>query len=214
MKALKFAFFLSLLTLVTGPWTVALANEEVGYDDIIQDLQGSTRTSVETPPDPFDTVMIHATVGVVSSRIQIEQSEIGSASAFLNGAEAGFGIDLFSPNWQAEGSARSFNSERIGDKGQVSLKEFDLRIMNTSYLNRHWRLRLGGGLAARYLQLSTPTLGVQRSTTPSSLFASALMVQVTKSLAVGADFSWRSALITETPDRSALNAGLRLDAQF
>lgn len=214
MNTVKTAAILITLLFATGPLTKVFADEELGYDAIVEDLEGSTRTSAGYAPDPFENVLIHANVGVVSSRLQVEHSEFGSASTFLTGAEAGFGIDLFSPYWQAEGTARSFNSERIGENGRVSLKEFDLRIMNTSHLNRHWRLRLGGGLAARYIQLSTPQEGQRKSTTPASILATALMVQVTKGLAVGADFSWRSALIAETTDRSALNMGLRLDAQF
>lgn len=187
--------------------------EEMNFDDIVSDLRGSTEGKLG-PVDPFDDIMIHAGLGLATSYLSVRPEMGGRQTGFLTGVEANFGIDLFSRSWQAETSLRSFNSEKFSNDFTASLKEFDLKIMHTLSISSKMKLRMGGGLAARYMKVDS-NLAVQNEyTTPASIFDGALRAQLTPALGIGAEVSLRNALISESIDRSSLNAALRLDAQF
>lgn len=215
MKKLIFRSAFLSLALITGPLTYADSEDLVDYDQIISDLKGSTESKLpEVSTDPFDNVMLHAGVGLATSYIRVRPELGKSHSGFLTGVEANFGIDLFSKNWQAETSLRSFNSEQFTPDLNVSLKEFDLKIMNTQPVAGKLKLRLGAGLAARYMNVSSPQAKQTEYTTPASIFDGALRAQITPNIGIGGELSLRTALISESIDRSAMNAAIRLDAQF
>ncbi len=197
----------------SGPLAMADDDEWIGYESIINDLKGSTTTKIQ-PMDPFDSLWMHAGLGFATSHVQVRPENGKAAQGFLTGVEANFGIDLFSRVWQAETSLRSFNTESLSPDLRVALKEFDLKVMHTSTLSSKLKLRLGGGLAARYMKAHSHTTRFSEYTTPATILNAALRTQMTSTLGLSADVSLRNAMIAETVDRSALNASLRLDAQF
>lgn len=207
------------LILLISPLVQAqgLLDDEMDYDSIVESLGATTRAPLEDT-DPLANVLLHASLGLASSYISIEP-ELGSGrSGFLKGIEASFGIDLFSRQWQAEGSVRSFNNDRIDRSTEIGLKEFDLKFLYLGALTRGVKFRTGAGLAARYLNVvnsgATPLTAQSTYTTPASIFFGGMAAQITRNLSIGADLSLRTALIKETVDKSAVGASLRIDAQF
>lgn len=201
------------LTLVGSAWA---AEEEMSYDEIVANFNTSSRTSASEVRDPFDDVRIQAGLGLASSFIQVKPENAGRASGVLNGVEAHFAIDLFSNNWQAEGAVRSFQTERINPNLYVGLKEFDLAVYYTHFMTSGWSSQFGAGLAARYMHVRdlNETTNQTDYTTPASIFSARLLKAIGRQVHVGADLSYRGALIEETVDKSSLNAGLRMNLIF
>lgn len=194
--------------------SAALVEDELDYDSIVSELKASSRTALPTEVDPFDNIAIYGALGLTSTLLNVAP-ELGSTkSGLLTGFEAGFGIDLFSSSWQAEGAVRSFNEDRLSSTMKVSLKEFDLKFMHTSPLTNRLKLRIGGGLAARYMRVESSESLKSRYTTPASIIDVELKAQVTKILAIRTDISIRNSLISETIDRSAIQGALKMDFQF
>jgi hypothetical protein len=129
------------------------------------------------------------------------------------GAQASLGIDLLSPEWVAEGSARSFSDADYVQNG-VALKEFDLRVIYRPHLSENVVARMGAGLAARYLTVDRGGLGVFQYTTPASVGSLGVDVYLNQIFSVGAEASMRSALIAESVDQFSYDAAVRLDAHF
>lgn len=205
-------FAMTLLTI--SQTTAALVEEELDYDSIVSELKASSRTSIPSEVDPFDSIAIYGALGLTSTLLNVAPELGSSKSGLLTGFEAGFGIDLFTPAWQAEGTVRSFNEDRLSSTMKVSLKEFDLKFMHTSPISNRLKLRIGGGLAARYMRLDSPETLKSRYTTPASIIDVELKAQVTKILAIRTDISIRNSLISETVDRSAIQGALKMDFQF
>lgn len=212
----------SLLFLVLSVPTLALATEEgewVGYDSIVKELSASQSSTPlpEESVDPFDTILLHAGAGLVTSHISLSPKYGSRISGFMNGFEANLGIDLFSRHWIAEGSVRTFGSEEITTLQQVSLQEFDLKLVYQTPLARKWIMRAGTGLAARYLKYKELTAaGLEESnySTPAGIMSVNLSTPITKSVSLGADLGYRWALIDDSIDRSSLDGSLRIDAHF
>ena len=190
--------------------------QDAGYNSIVNELSSSTAWPPEG--DPLDSVKLHAGLGMATSYVNVEPEHGKTVGGLLAGIETSFGIDLLSNYWLAEGSVRSFNNDHLTRGTIVGLKEFDLKVIYHDTLASQFSYRFGTGLAARYLTLSS-TLGErltdqERYTTPSAIFLVGLSARISGMISVGTDFSLRTAMISDTVDKTALNAALRLDAQF
>ena len=224
---------LTLLSLTLLFNTSALAQDDgddlVGFDGIIKELSTGGKTKYRYDnSNPFDNILIHAGIGIVNSHISLAPTGIKEVSGFHKGVEATLGIDLFSKYWRAEGAVRSFGDEKIADSA-VSLKEFDLKIVYEDYARKGLKYSIGFGLAARYLDITyngpltadelSPSAAIgalvtEKHTTPSSLISVGASTYVSKGLSLGVEFSYRSALITETIDKSSFDALIRIDTHF
>ncbi len=224
---------MGLLILVLTTSTIVQAQDDdfVSYDQIVKELSQATTSSTRSvlpkvTEDPLANVLIHGGVSFTNSYLSISPSnDSQTVTGFHSGIEATIGIDLFSRNWRAEGSVRSFGSDKIQNH-EVSLKEFDLKLVYQDLWANRLYYRLGGGMAARYLkhrQLAgeevTPSAAGDLNqtieyTTPSSIFFVGLGVDIAKRFSIGAELSYRGALIDETIDKSAFDAAFRIDAHF
>lgn len=216
MKTLLGLFLTAFALSLTGLSPKAQAEDVIDFDTIVDNLEGSTRTPLKglDGGDPFDDVMIHASVGFVGSYNQIRVPNQSTVSGLLSGVEARFGIDLFSPYWQAQGAIRSFDQAKIDAEISASLKEFDLTILHSGIFNRRLGWHMAGGVAARYLRVTEQNQGELNYTTPSSIVAAGLTANFTDRVGITADLSWRRSFIDETADRTAYQASLALDARF
>jgi hypothetical protein len=221
---------LSLMLLFnTSVQAQSSSDDLVGFDGIIKELStGSKSRYLYDNSNPFDNILIHAGIGLVTSHISLAPNGIKEVSGFHKGIEATLGIDLFSKYWKAEGSVRSFGDEKISDF-PVSLKEFDLKIVYEDYVRKSLKYSIGFGLAARYLDITyegplsadeiissaaSSALISEKHTTPSSLISVGASTYISKGLSLGVEFSYRSALISETIDKSAFDALVRIDTHF
>lgn len=191
----------------------------LGYESIIGELE---KQDIPLPvagesEDPFDLAKIHLGFAMLSSYSNFQTANGKGESGLLTGFELSFGIDLFSPNWMALGSIRSYSSEKLGESLRAKLQEFDLKVFYKNYLSRRVQGVFGAGLSARYLDLKTEEAGMQKTTqytTPASVLSAGFMARMGKQISIGPEFSYRSAMITETADKNAFDGMLKLDAQF
>jgi hypothetical protein len=243
MMRRRFLFFLTLGSLVIWPSSPTLAQSfddesQFGYDYIVRELsRGETSTTIGKYSDPFSQVKIHLGVSFLSSHISIDPIDRKSYSGFHRGFEANFGIDLFTPEWTAEGVVRTFSPQNVG-RESIGLKEFELRVVRRYRIAPSLTWRLGGGLTARYLDVSytrngqassasgaaaaeassatpSPLVTVsERYTTPASVITTGMELRLTEVLGLGLELSFRSSMIDETIDKQSVDAALRVAGQF
>lgn len=208
-----------LLSLVCLSFVQAFANEDYSsYDDIVRELKASeVSASVQRPKNEsdFDAVRIHAGTGLVTSHLNLKTPGNLPSTANLSGFEVFMGIDLFSRDWIAEGSARSFTSESFSST-KVALREFDLKVISKNNLNKTMFWRAGIGMAARYVTFDNKPTGLESDsyTTPASIFLLGLGAQFNSNVSLGADFNYRTALISDTIDKNAIDGNIRLTGTF
>lgn len=210
-------FFCCALLLTTSAWAQESESDYDGYDSIVDELKSSTNTPLPKSEDPFDLIVIHGGVGLVTSYLSIRPTEGPEISGFQKGFEARLGVDLFSPYWMAEGGLRNFSSTQIENNTHASLNEFNLRLLYRNPMSRQVKLRIGGGVAARYLEVKSRAAGAirkQEYSTPASILSLGLEAALARNVSVGAEVSYRSALITDTADKGAADACFNLGFHF
>ncbi len=209
-------------TLATAQSTSEADEDYISYDRIVDDLQSeSKRQTRETNrmrskvsnlgPDPFENVWIHAGVGFAQTAANLELPAGGWVHMAARGIQAAIGIDILGPNLAAEGTVRNFG-ETEDSASKVQLKEFDLKIF-AKHREGRFGVRGGAGLSARYMTAKTPT-DVFEVTTPASVLQLGGDLYITKSISVGLDLSARTAMISETFDRTSYDGTIRLDTHF
>lgn len=196
--------------------------DTVGYDKIVDQLsrENATRAAslrAKTPTtdvgySSIDSVMMHAGVGFANGVQSLTLDDGTSAAMKLTGFQVAFGIDLFSPNWQAEGTLRNLHSD--GDsKLAANVQEFELKALYKDRFAQRLGFHAGGGVTGRYLK--TTSAGVEKDyTTPMSVAVLGGDVFFGDRVSLGADISGRNALIGETIDHNSFDLTLRLDAHF
>jgi len=216
---------LFLLSSLMG-WSALVAAEEDGsytsYDSIVNELRSNADDSkpARAPRNDFnwDDVAIHGGVGFATSWESIATANGASGSGLLKGIAVNFGINLFTSVLRAEGAFSSYAQDTFSEGMRASLKEFELRMMYLPTLNSKTTLRFGLGLTARYLtvdaQNSSGSWSTFDETTPASVFMLGFERKLTANMAIGPDLSYRSALVSDTIDKSAWNATFRLNATF
>lgn len=214
--------FIKLVPTVLFILTLGLSShgsetEYSSYDDIIRNLRGaetSARIS-EVEPSSFQAIKIHAGAGLTNSHVRLATPGALKSSATLRGVEAFVGIDLFSRAWSAEGAVRSYTSEPFSNT-QLTLKEFDIKVVYRQEMGRPFYWRAGAGVAARYLDFSNrpPELEKKTYTTPASLLVVGVGAQMSPSFSAGLDINYKNALINDTIDRSAIDGNIRLTGSF
>jgi hypothetical protein len=187
----------------------AYEDEEVGYDTLVKELSGSSSTGYG---DLLGDVEIHFGAGFSNSMFVVIPSGASTIYANQRSVAATLGIDLFSKHWLAEGDFINF-IERQYDAYQIRLKEFDLKVVYKNRLDGSIGFRIGAGLAARYMTISTPD-AESTYTTPFSVISGGLETYVTKAFSLGIEVATRNTMTYETPDQSALDLAFRFDGHF
>jgi len=213
LASLSFAAVASFPGFATG----ALEDDDlVGYDEILNELNREsnrpvlrTHANTRRSADPLESVLFHAGIGLASLMQTVTFPD--GASRYLNqkGIQASFGIDLFSPHWIAEGTARNF-SPTEGSNASVSLQEFELKVLHKDLYTSRVGYRIGTGLSARYLNLQRGQDTITY-TTPSGIVTFGIDLYANDKMSFGADLNGRTAMITDTPDEGSIDATLRID---
>lgn len=219
-KILALTTTLSLTLLLTISPRQAVANvtgDELGYESIVNQLNREMEgpaPRVQTKRsafDPFSEVMFHAGLGYAGLNQVITLSDGTNLHLNQRGMQVSFGIDLFSRNWLAEGTARSFGqSDELGTK--ASVQEFELKVVyhdrsGTGAAGYH----LGAGLSGRYLNLQSRSGEQVTYSTPMGVATAGLDFFMSEKVSLGFDLNARDALIAESPDKGSYDATLRLD---
>jgi hypothetical protein len=223
-KANKFCYNLYMIKKIIFPFalvafvqipTISFADDYSDYDSIVEELSSSSRyTASSTSSDPFDQIRFHAGVSLVASRVGLDLPKGLPANTNLRGVQAHLGIDLFSPNWVAQGSVRSFSPEPFLS-GEVSVREFSLEVVHHFRPGSRADLTIGGGMGARYLDITEVEGPFQKSnTTPVSILSLGLNSNVSSGINIGGNISYRSALVNESVDEDSVDAGIHFGGRF
>lgn len=210
IKTVLMAILLSSLpTLVQAEGKDAPGYTEVTYDDLLTELSAKKTTLARESRSPFDSVMIHAGLGYISSFANF-QANNETMSRFETGLQLSLGIDLFSPNWYSEGVFRNFGVSSQGTE-TINLKEFDLKVGYKAPVSNLWSYTLGTGLSNRFLTISDPARGIDvNSTTPSLMISGGFYANPNKNIAIGIESNAHAALISRTADKSSFDFALRV----
>lgn len=193
--------------------------EEVPFDELVKELntkvnmKNRIQTSTNTG-DPFDRLQIHLSLGFIQTVNSLLVAD-RSISRLEDGVQLGLGVDIFSPEWVAEGLLKNYGRSTQNDTN-VSLREFDLRL---SYLQQapqnKMKFRLANGLGARYLRYTNKWTDLsQMQTTPVYLLGFGLLIPMGSHFDLGIEVQGHMALISESIDRHGLSLILRLDNVF
>lgn len=191
------------------------APEFSGYDEIVRELSSNESRSTVNSAEPSEIIHFHAGVGLITSRTSLDLPKPLADAKSFRGIEIMLGIDLMSPEWVAQGKVRNFDPEKLG-AASIELKEFDLLVIHILKLQEKLKVNLGGGMAARYLDINGPTpVEVPRTnTTPSTVIQAGLDLSVTSAISIGAQFSYRSPLVRETADNGATDGTILFSGRF
>ena len=195
----------------------------VSYEKIVDDLQSRTKKQpasqisarYSSGRDPFENVWIHAGVGFTQTTQNIDLPNGSTIHMAGRGVQATLGIDILGPNLSAEGSVRNFGESEdspMGISTKTSLKEFDLKVLVKTREGR-FGFKGGGGLSARYMTVRSG-LETFDITTPASVLQIGGDFYVSQTVSIGLDLAVRTAMITETFDRTSYDGTLRLDTHF
>jgi hypothetical protein len=201
-------------TLILPSLTVAQSSEDENFDSIVQRLSQPKPAQIRNyDDDPFANLRLHGGVGMSQSVTYFSGAD-GDERFAQKGIQAAIGVDLFSPNWIAEGALVNYATSLIGDS-QVSLREFDLRIYYHRTKGYFWTYTLGGGVAARYLTIARKDFSsAVEFATPSTIAFAGLMARINANISLTTEMAVRYALIEDTQDKSAFNLTFRIDTHF
>lgn len=197
-------------------------SSDISYDTIVDQLSkessaldATTRAKQKnaTSTDPFDLVMMHGGVGFAAFVQRVRLADGTSYTMNQQGMQAALGIDLFSPNWAAEGTARSFGEDG-NSRVRSSVQEFELKVYYKDKLSKHFGYRAGAGLTGRYLTIKEQGVAEREYTTPTSVASLGSDLFITDRVSVGADVNARSSLIGDTIDKNSFDMTIRLDTHF
>lgn len=188
--------------------------EEVGYEDLVRQISTKKKTIEDRrQPHPFDQVLIHTGIGYVNSFTIMEIANRESQK-YQNGLELSLGVDLFSENWYSEASFRNFGITNYGSE-EILLKELDLKIGFKDHLQKSLIFKVEGGLANRYLKITNSDQDISISdTTPMLMGTVGLGVELNPLISLGLNLSGKSALVSQTADKSAFDFSFCFNASL
>jgi hypothetical protein len=190
------------------------------YDNIVSELKMSSEDSMPAQvSDDFDwqEVALHGGVALATSWVGITAPNGVAGTGLLKGIEVNFGMNLFTRSLRAEGAFSSYAEEELDHALKADLKEFELRLVYLPKIQDATVARFGVGLAARYMSIDAVSGGRAtnyQASTPSSLFLIGFERKVTSNITLGPDVSYRSAIVTDTFDKSAWDTSFHLNATF
>lgn len=206
---MKQIIILCVLVLPIMAWS-ADNNDDEDYDSIVRKL--TIRQSAKSLGESiFDNVMFHVGLGVANTAYTVKVGN-DEASISKQGFSLALGVDLFSPKWLTEVVFSNYG-DRSDYAFSTSLKEFDLKVIYKYSLSENWDLRIGTGLAARYLNLYRPN-AVSNYTTPSSILLTGVEAKLSSMISLVTEIGLKSPVISETPERSAFDLLFRIDGHL
>ena len=188
-----------------------------GYDAIVGDLKASAETSTTKIPRAedlnWDEVALQGGLGVTFSMIQFAGENNVNGSGLLKGFEVHGGFNLFSKVARAEAAFRNFGSESLPGSINAVMRELEARIVFLPVVNDMMSLRMGLGLATRFLSLHAPESSLSENTPFYSLLLG-FEKKFAKNLAFGPEISHHAALDAASFDKYSWDASVRLNATF
>lgn len=212
----KYAILSLTILCATNVW----AEEDesfVNFERIVTELKADADDMPnETEEHPeWNEVSIFGGMAIATSFISVTAPNGANGGGMLKGFEAFVGASLLTPQARAELAFRNFAPEDFG-KVHVNLREFEARLVFLPVLQKKTSLRMGFGLTARKMDIDgrhNNSSEHSEATTPASALIMGLEHKVSRSVSVGPDVAYRSAL-SDSFDKSAWDAAIRLNATF
>ncbi len=154
----------------------------------------------------------HIGLGVAQSFFDADATALRSGMQNQGGLIINLGVDVMNHNWGLEGSYANFGTQNTSNS-QIKLREFTIKGLYKPPLNKTWSLRMGLGVSSRFLDISNPQTNVSYKT-PSGLLLFGLDSYISKFISVGADFSFKTAMINDTIDKNSVDLAFRVDTHF
>ncbi len=218
---LKFTFPTLLVSLLAFSTNVLAYDDDSykEYDSIVNELKASADEPMPlaTTDTDWDAVAMHGALGISTSLVSITAPDGTTGSGLMKGVQFGGGVNLFSRKIRAEAAFTNFAQENLDRDIKADLKEFEVRAIFLPVVSDTTTIRIGAGVAARYMDVrsySQHQWTTYTASTPSSLFLLGMEKKVSKSMTLGPDLSYRSTLVTNTYDKSSWDASFRLNATF
>lgn len=194
----------------------ALADFE-SYDQIVDKLSKYSKDNREIKAQSSGSLrsysMAHIGLGASQTFYDPSRSPLSSTS-FQNqgGLIINVGVDVFSPRWGLEGSFANYGRLNNQDT-DIRLREFSLKGLYKPVLSNDWNMRMGIGMSSRFLDLQTPLASASYKT-PSGLFTIGVDSYINSFISVGADLNFKTAMISESIDKSSVDLAFRVDTHF
>lgn len=204
---------LSALITPSLVWAESQDYEEVSYEELLNELNTKQKNLHKESHSAFDGVRLHAGIGYINSFTNLSTNK-KNFSRHANGIQLSIGMDLFSPEWFAEGLFKNYGVTESGSE-ELSMKDFDLKLGYTNKLEGVWDYSLSAGLSNRFLKFSDPSRGFDvNETSPSFIVSSGFSAQVYRRVSLGAEVSARTAMTNKTADKNSIDFAFRLNTSL
>lgn len=209
---------LILFITILGSTIVWAEGEYTGYDSIVSQLEMQANQPLVVTDD-WDEVALHGGVGLNLAYTHLRSPEGVSGSGVMKGLELHFGVNVFTRRARIEGLFRNYGQETLSSSLSADLKEFEFRGVYLPPMPDKMKLRFGLGLSARYMAIEAKASGgggraAHKASTPAAAFLVGFERKLTSTVAIGPDVAYRSALVSDTFDKSSWDATLRMNATF
>jgi hypothetical protein len=195
--------------------SIGLADYE-SYDEIVSKLSTYENRSLSDQQVYRREVRTfsraHIGLGLAQTFFDADAVALNSRMQNQGGLVINVGVDVMSSRWGLEGSYANFGTQNT-DSNEIRLREFTLRGLYKPSLNKTWTMRMGVGVSSRFLDVSNPQVE-QSFRTPSGLFLFGMDSYISQFISVGADLSFKTAMIADTIDKNSVDLAFRIDTHF
>ena len=187
-----------------------------GYDQIVDKLTQYDKEDHKANHAyrPEIRTYSKAHVGLGISQTFFDADAVGFDSRMQNqgGMIINMGVDVLNRHWGLEGSYSNYGSSS-NSNSQIKLREYALKGLYKPAINKTWSMRLGLGFSSRFLEISNPQTN-ESYKTPSGLVLIGLDSYINSFISVGADLNFKTAMISDTIDKTSVDLAFRIDTHF
>ena len=188
-------------------------NSDNSYSDAYKGANYRRRQTRDDDYSPLDDIRIHGGVALINSIQQVPVNGSALSTASTHGIQANLGIDLFSPNWIAEGSVLNYPETRQDDFS-VASNAFELKIFYTAPIFERITLHGGPGVSSRNFTIRADSSASDRSiSTANTVLAIGANYWVSGHLSIGLEGTARMPMISAT-DPQSNDFSVRIDGHF
>lgn len=186
------------------------------YDEIVDKLSNYETTELSKNPayrgELRSFSRAHIGLGLAQTFFDADATALDSNMQNQGGLAINIGVDVLSHKWGIEGSYSNFGTNNV-DATQIKLREFSLKGLYKPTLSKNWSMRVGMGFSSRFLNINNPATSEEYKT-PSAVFVMGLDSYINSFVSIGADFSFKTAMIDDTIDKNSADVSFRVDTHF
>ncbi len=213
MKSFFPYFLLASLSLISLSLRAEENYEELRYEDLVQKLNQSPRTSAKAYDNGLDEIRLHAGVGFVSGVSSIKMNQVDNMRSH-NGLEVRLGVDLFDPQWISYFVFTNYGQSKSGNETR-SLRSFAFRVTRVIPQQSQSELRVGLGIGNRYLRLSDASEDLYfDETTPFVGAQVGIAGALSRDLALVLEARAETAMSTQTIDKNSMSFAIGVEGHF